>query len=188
MLTARVNINRLWDYIERISSIRNLHKLSTTVPCMMISGLACQKHMSRTGTSNYIPQILWDVITCPSPWYPFLPHKSSYKINSELSPSSHAMCMCYIILAHIHCRSIVAISVLKPRQPLVIHAGGFVPSTPSTRHDTAWRGHDMEVFSALLALSLFLDEVLSNYLAEIWDATWYQYVYFVGRLANPVRY
>ena len=32
-------------------------------------GLGCQKHESRTGTSNYIPQYLWDVITCPCPWY-----------------------------------------------------------------------------------------------------------------------
>ena len=39
---------------------------------------ACQKHASRAGTSNYIPQILWDVITCPCPWYLLLPHTSSY--------------------------------------------------------------------------------------------------------------
>ena len=30
------------------------------------------------GISNYIPQILWDVITCPSPWYLLLAHRSSY--------------------------------------------------------------------------------------------------------------
>ena len=29
------------------------------------SGVSCQKQVSRTGTSNYIPQILSDVITCP---------------------------------------------------------------------------------------------------------------------------
>ena len=28
-----------------------------------------QKQASRTGTSIYIPQILWDVITSPCPWY-----------------------------------------------------------------------------------------------------------------------
>ena len=27
-----------------------------------------QKHVWRAGTSNYIPQILWDVITFPCPW------------------------------------------------------------------------------------------------------------------------
>ena len=29
----------------------------------------CQKQVSRAGTSNYIPHYLWDVITCPCPWY-----------------------------------------------------------------------------------------------------------------------
>ena len=33
------------------------------------SGVLCQKQVSRAGTSNYIPQILWDVITCSCPWY-----------------------------------------------------------------------------------------------------------------------
>ena len=28
----------------------------------------CQKQVSRAGTSNYIPQKLWDVITCPCAW------------------------------------------------------------------------------------------------------------------------
>ena len=32
-------------------------------------GVLCQKHVARVGTSNYIPQILWDVITCLCPWY-----------------------------------------------------------------------------------------------------------------------
>ena len=42
-------------------------------------GLECQKQVSRTGTSNYIPQYLWDVITCPCPWYLLLAHKSSIR-------------------------------------------------------------------------------------------------------------
>ena len=41
-------------------------------------GLVCQKQVSRTGASNYIPQILWDVITCPCPWYLRLARKSLY--------------------------------------------------------------------------------------------------------------
>ena len=31
-------------------------------------GLVCQKHVLKTGTSHYILQILWAVITCPCPW------------------------------------------------------------------------------------------------------------------------
>ena len=30
--------------------------------------LVCQKKVSRTGTSNYVPQIPWDVMTCPCMW------------------------------------------------------------------------------------------------------------------------
>ena len=41
---------------------------------VIIWGLVWQKQVSRAGTSNYIPQILWDVITCPCPWYLFLTH------------------------------------------------------------------------------------------------------------------
>ena len=36
-------------------------------------GLFCQKQISGTGTSNYIPRYLWDVIT----WYVPLVHKST---------------------------------------------------------------------------------------------------------------
>ena len=32
----------------------------------LISGVLCQKQESRAGTSNYIPQYLWDVVTCPA--------------------------------------------------------------------------------------------------------------------------
>ena len=38
--------------------------------------VGCKKQVSRTGTSNYIPQHLWDVITCPCPWYLPLAHRS----------------------------------------------------------------------------------------------------------------
>ena len=42
-----------------------------------ISGVLCQKQVSRTGTSNYIPQILLDISTCPRPGYLLLaPHSS----------------------------------------------------------------------------------------------------------------
>ena len=37
--------------------------------CLVNSGVLCQKQVSSAGTSNYIPHILWDVITCPCPWY-----------------------------------------------------------------------------------------------------------------------
>ena len=41
-------------------------------------GLAYHKQVSRAGKSNYIPQIVWDVITCPCPWHMILLCKPSY--------------------------------------------------------------------------------------------------------------
>ena len=37
--------------------------------------LVCQKQVSRAGTSNYIPQFLWDIITWPCPRYLLLAYK-----------------------------------------------------------------------------------------------------------------
>ena len=37
--------------------------------------VGCKKQVSRTGTSNYIPQHLWYVITCPCPRYLPLAHR-----------------------------------------------------------------------------------------------------------------
>ena len=37
----------------------------------------CQMQVSGAETSNYIPQYLWDVITCPCPRYLLLAHKST---------------------------------------------------------------------------------------------------------------
>ena len=44
----------------------------------MRSGVLCPKKVSRARTSNYIPQILWDVITCPCPWYMLLAQHSIF--------------------------------------------------------------------------------------------------------------
>ena len=41
-----------------------------------------QKQVSRAGTSNYILQDLWDVITCRCPWYLLLVQHSSYGLNA----------------------------------------------------------------------------------------------------------
>ena len=43
-----------------------------------ISGVLYQKQVSRARVSDYIPQILCDVITCPCHWYLLLAQYSSY--------------------------------------------------------------------------------------------------------------
>ena len=45
-----------------------------------ISGMLCEKQVSRTGTSNYTPHILWDVITCLCPGYLLLSQHSSWNL------------------------------------------------------------------------------------------------------------
>ena len=60
------------------SSMIFKHWDAVVVLCRYIWGLLCQKQVSRTGTSNYIPQYLWDVINCPFPWYLLLTYTSSY--------------------------------------------------------------------------------------------------------------
>ena len=39
-------------------------------------GVLCQKQVSKAGKSNYIPQYLWDVNTCPCTWYLLLEQHS----------------------------------------------------------------------------------------------------------------
>ena len=34
-----------------------------------ISGVLCQKQISKAGAGNYIPGYMYDVNTCPCPWY-----------------------------------------------------------------------------------------------------------------------
>ena len=53
---------------------------------------ARQQQVSRAGTSKYIPVILWDVITCPCPWYLLLAQHSSYWRLERMDPQiSHAI-------------------------------------------------------------------------------------------------
>ena len=48
-------------------------------------GASCQKQVSRAGTSDYIPQYLWDVITCPCPWHLLqAQHSSNIKTTQNI--------------------------------------------------------------------------------------------------------
>ena len=58
-----------------------------------VSGVLCQKRVSRAGTSDYIPQILWDLITCPYPWYLHLAQHSSFNIAAGVNAWSLIPCI-----------------------------------------------------------------------------------------------
>ena len=74
----------------QITNTRNLSLCPlayAAVAKQYIRGVLCQKQVSRTGTCNYITQYMWDVITCPCPWYLFLAQHSSYN-----SPGFNSLC------------------------------------------------------------------------------------------------
>ena len=54
--------------------------------------MLCQKLVSMAGTSNYIPHILWDVITCPCLWYLLL---------EQHNIEDHNMTMIQFIIHHV---------------------------------------------------------------------------------------
>ena len=82
--------NNQWAKMQRTKicnhqSARTCYIRSTISPYNW--WVLCQKQVSMAGTSNYAPQYLWDVITCPCPWY-LLPascttHLNSYSIAVE---------------------------------------------------------------------------------------------------------
>ena len=55
-----------------------IHALSAKA----VSRALRQKQVSRAETCNSIPQMLWNVITSPSPWYLFLGHHSAFRLTS----------------------------------------------------------------------------------------------------------
>ena len=60
----------VWDHVIFTMKI-------STLSIQHTSGVLFQKQASRAWTSNYIAQILWDVITCPCPWHLPLAQDSS---------------------------------------------------------------------------------------------------------------
>ena len=70
------------------------HTFRITGPFQLLPnwGVLCQKQVSWAGTSNYIPQYLWDVIT--SPWYLLVAERSSIvqrilRLNSTAGLMDH---------------------------------------------------------------------------------------------------
>ena len=59
---------------------------------VLVSGVLCQKHVSRTGTNNYIPHYLWDVITCPCPWYLLMAHSFYVAMTRIITGPGNIIC------------------------------------------------------------------------------------------------
>ena len=54
---------------DSVLVINQKHRLLDLTDALFLYGVLCQKQVSRAETSNHIPQILWDVITCLWSWY-----------------------------------------------------------------------------------------------------------------------
>ena len=83
VLNYVIRSTRLWYRIKVWQSQKKISVIST-IPHFGLSlvihkwGALCQKQESMAEISNYIPQIMWDVITCSCTWYLFLERHSSY--------------------------------------------------------------------------------------------------------------
>ena len=60
-----------------------LFMITMTGICHGVLGAWWQERVWRAGTSNYIPQILWDVMICPCPWYILLTQQSWFPFLSR---------------------------------------------------------------------------------------------------------
>ena len=47
----------------------------------MVWGVLYRNQVSRAGTSNYTPLLMWDVITCPCLWYLLLAQQSTFDLR-----------------------------------------------------------------------------------------------------------
>ena len=59
----------------------------------------CQEQVSRAGTSNYIPQYLWDIITCPYPQYLLLVQHSWYGPWTAVHPKKYTRGSWFIVFS-----------------------------------------------------------------------------------------
>ena len=77
--TTRLFVQQLiQDHIKEDIETWFFNFLLMSVPVFATWGVGCQKLVSGTGTSNYMSQRLWDVITYTCSWYLLLTHSPSY--------------------------------------------------------------------------------------------------------------
>ena len=68
-----------WDKLKYLC--RPKWRNSCPTPCFLLCDIweaLHRKQVSRARTNDYIPQYLWDVITCPCPWYLLPVQRFSY--------------------------------------------------------------------------------------------------------------
>ena len=95
-----------------------------------------QKQVSRGGASNYISQILWDVITCPCPWYLLLAQHTSYMTYMSLSWRLNLLC-CYLNVLVPH-----AVFLPAPAAYYSVSSTPMPPSHATWQYDASIRASE----------------------------------------------
>ena len=72
-------------YVDRCHSSKAKSTPANSDRVRHISWVLCQKQVSRAGTSNYTPQILWGVINCRWPWCRLLAQHPSFHRHPAFS-------------------------------------------------------------------------------------------------------
>ena len=76
-----MNHTNLWRIIIKCTKYKKSGCIFCLMCCTSFSAQCCDIWgvlLPKAGTSNYIPQYLWDVITCPCPWYLLLTQHSCH--------------------------------------------------------------------------------------------------------------
>ena len=85
--SVSVSLTTIWTVVG--SSRSDDEPFLNKIHSNHIRWLVCQKQLSRTDAIKYIPQILWDVITCSCPWNLLLAHKLRLRIPRTGSAKVH---------------------------------------------------------------------------------------------------
>ena len=86
------HVSQSFELIPFVSLIRFRALLQCTIQNGVLCGVLYQKQISRAGRSNYTPQYMWDVITCPWAWCLLLAQHFSYICVVSLYSISYRLC------------------------------------------------------------------------------------------------
>ena len=122
--------------------------------CTLIVVL-CQKQISRARTSNYIPQILWDVITCPSPYYLLLAQHSL--MMKYITWNIHTFALCCVVL-------LLGTEQLWVKQPWKVwvnepHKSKRAANINTAKHGVYFMGYDIYWSCNIVLYRKFRDAV-----------------------------
>ena len=107
--------------VSRLVSLVDSKNFSLTSWPNLDSEISRRYLVLRTGTSDHIPQILWDAITCPCPWCLLLAHRSPCLVTS------------------IHCTICIILFKDYVGQKNCLNLYSFCSSWPNLASEISWR-------------------------------------------------